>query len=123
MDRDIFRCQKMQKLRLALFYVLIRTICMVLDSLMKMGWSLCFILDRLFVISRVMAVSLPVSEVGEGAQFHTRTHFHALLYQNFNFYSLALFGSNTGPYFSPIGFTVMPFEICHDSPHFRNVFS
>jgi hypothetical protein len=61
MDLDIFRCWKMQKWHLASVCVRIRAICMLLDSLMRLSSSPCSILDRLLFLSRVMAVSFPVS--------------------------------------------------------------
>jgi hypothetical protein len=46
-----------KKWLLASSYIKIRTICTVIDSLMKTRWPFCFNLDRILFLSRVMAVS------------------------------------------------------------------
>jgi hypothetical protein len=61
--------RKCTKWSLASSCVWIRTICMVLDSLMKMSLNHCFNPDRALFLSRVMAFSFPVSEVVAACNF------------------------------------------------------
>jgi hypothetical protein len=58
-----------------------RAILMVLDSLMKMSSSLCFILDHLFFLSGVMAVFFPASLSRARYLIHTRYLIHNWRFQ------------------------------------------